>query len=208
MQVIKVMQVIIVDYNMGNVASVSKALTFLGVPNIISGVRQDIERATHLILPGVGAFGDGMKNLRAQGLIPILRKKVYEDKTPFLGICLGMQLLAQTGTEFGRHEGLGWVKGEVVKLRGDGDLRLPHIGWNNVVVRNQDALFQNIPDDNFYFVHSYHLVCTDSGVISAACSYGQTFAAALHQDNIFAVQFHPEKSQMAGLQVLRNFLGI
>ncbi|OGF14615.1 imidazole glycerol phosphate synthase, glutamine amidotransferase subunit [Candidatus Falkowbacteria bacterium RIFCSPLOWO2_02_FULL_45_15] len=200
------MRIVIIDYKMGNIASVSKAFASIGVPAVVSGEPKDIERATHLVLPGVGAFGDGMENLRKQGLIPLLRRKVLEDKTPFFGICLGMQLLAQTGTEFGEYEGLGWVRGSVIKLRGDKNLRLPHIGWNNISVNHQDVLFRNIVDDNFYFVHSYHIDCADAAVVSAMCTYGQTFAAALHQGNIFATQFHPEKSQAGGLRVLRNFL--
>lgn len=202
------MRVVIIDYKMGNVASVNKALASIGASVVVSGEPKDIERATHLVLPGVGAFGDGMRNLRRQGLIPLLRRKVLADKTPFLGICLGMQLLAEKGYEFGMHRGLGWIPGTAAKLKPAGGLRLPHIGWNDITVTKNSALWQKITDFNFYFVHSYHVKCIDAKIVMATCSHGETFAAALQQGNIFATQFHPEKSQASGLQLLKNFLAI
>lgn len=198
--------VVIIDYNMGNVASVLKAFQKIGAEAIISHQPAEIEKATYLVLPGVGAFGDGMKNLQQCGLVGLLGEKVLKDKTPFLGICLGMQLLADSGTEFGNHTGLGWVRGSVVKLKGDAALRLPHVGWNDVAVEHSSTLFAEVTDPNFYFVHSYHLECADADVTAATCTHGQPFTAALQQDNIMATQFHPEKSQTSGLQVLRNFL--
>lgn len=187
---------------MGNVASVAKALNKLGYKNKLSNKKTDIQKATHLILPGVGAFGDGIKNLIELGLVDILNKKIIEQKTPFLGICLGMQLLAERGLEFGTHKGLGWIKGDVVKLKAP---RLPHIGWNNIKILNKNIL-HDIPDNNFYFVHSYILKPKNKSIVSATCKYGMGFPAVMQQKNIFATQFHPEKSQLAGLKVLENFI--
>ncbi len=197
--------VVIIDYNMGNVASVEKAFKALDVAAVVSHNKSDIEEAQYLVLPGVGAFGDGIKNLQALDLVDILHKKVVEDGVPFLGICLGMQLIAEVGYEFGAHKGLGWVAGEVAKLESK-KLHLPHVGWNDVTVVKDDILFKDITDKNFYFVHSYFLNCVNASIVSATCEYGQRFAAAIRQDNIFATQFHPEKSQGSGLRLLQNFL--
>lgn len=198
-------RVVIIDYGMGNVASVQKAIRKLGVKTVLSNKPSDIKKATHLILPGVGAFGDGIKNLKKTGLIDLLTQKVVKYRTPFLGICLGMQLLAERGHEFGLHDGLGWIKGETVRLRGDG-LRLIHIGWNNIKILKNKKLLQNLPDNNFYFVHSYILKPEKKSIISATCRYGEEFAAAVEQENIFGTQFHPEKSQVSGIKLLENFL--
>lgn len=197
-------RVVVIDYGLGNVASVVKAFHAVGASAVLSSKKDDLEKASHIVLPGVGAFGNGMEKLMATGLIQKLTSLVNEKGIPFLGICLGMQLLADQGFEYGRHAGLGWIAGDVVKM--DGEARLPHVGWNDIAIVNEGMLFRNVPDMNFYFVHSYHLVCQDARVISATCEYGQTFVAALQKDNIFGAQFHPEKSQTAGLQVLRNFL--
>ncbi len=198
---------VIIDYGMGNVASVKKAFVKLGVKTIISNNKSDLSVATHLVLPGVGAFGDGMKNLLALNVMELLKKRVLEEKTPFLGICLGMQLLAEKGYEFGEHKGLGWIKGQVIKLQNvDQQWRLPHVGWNEVTPTLNNKLFKNIIDKNFYFVHSYHFDCSDKKVISSTCEYSQNFTASLEQDNIFGAQFHPEKSQLSGLQLLKNFI--
>ena len=190
---------------MGNIASVKKAFQKIGAEVIISNTQQDIEQASHIILPGVGAFGDGIKNLKQLNIIDLLYKKVIQDATPFLGLCLGMQLIATSGHEFGTHHGLGWIKGEVVKLAVDKKLRLPHIGWNDITIKKSN-LFDNILDKNFYFVHSFHLVPDQKDIITSTCNYGQAFVATIQQDNIFATQFHPEKSQTSGLQLLKNFL--
>lgn len=198
-------KVVIVDYGMGNVASVRKAFEKLGARAVVSHDTKELHSATHIVLPGVGAFGNGIKNLKQMGLIEPLKHQVLIDKIPFLGICLGMQLLAESGEEFGTNEGLGWVQGTVVKLQ-TGALRLPHIGWNDITVTHNDIIFTNIPDNNFYFVHSYCLQPCDPAIISSQCTYGEAFVASIHKDNIFATQFHPEKSQLAGLEVLKNFL--
>ena len=199
-------RVVIVDYKMGNVASVKKAFESLGADVIISLQKPEIETAEFLVLPGVGAFGDGMRNLAALGLVGMLNQKVITDKTPILGICLGMQLLAEKGFEFGEHEGLGFIKGQVIKLNEQVGVRLPHVGWNEITATGEDPLILGLPDNNFYFDHSFHFQPTDESVVIATCTYGQPFAAALHVDNIFATQFHPEKSQLSGLALLKNFL--
>lgn len=199
--------IVIIDYKMGNVSSVEKIFKAIYSDKVIvSNSHEDIAKAKFLVLPGVGAFGDGMNNLRSLGLIDVLNKKVLEEKVPFLGICLGMQLLAEIGNEFGRNQGLGWVQGEVIKLKVPNSLRLPHVGWNDINIQKDDILLQDLPDNNFYFVHSYHLTVADNSLVTSICDYGQNFIATIRKNNIFATQFHPEKSQVAGLKVLNNFL--
>lgn len=197
----------IIDYNMGNVGSVRNALVAIGAEVVLSSKREDIEKATHIILPGVGTFGDGMRRLADCGVIPILETEVLEKKKPFLGICLGMQIMAEFGEEGGRHEGLSWIKGQTRRLNFDEErLRLPHIGWDDVVSEDRSLLFQNVASSIFYFIHSYILVPEKKDVVTASCAYGEKFAASIQKGNIFGVQFHPEKSQKSGLAVLRNFL--
>ncbi len=198
----------IIDYNMGNVRSVAKAFKKLNADFIISNSPQDIKKATHLVLPGVGAFGDGMANLKKLKLIELLEEEALKKKKPFLGICIGMQLLASKGEEHGQHYGLGWIKGTVRRFVVDEKrYKVPHIGWNNITIRTQKPLFSDIPDaSDFYFVHSFHLVPEDQRVIAATCDYGETFVAAIKKDNIFGVQFHPEKSQTYGIKVIENFI--
>jgi len=199
--------IVIIDYGMGNVGSVKNALGALGHEAVISASPDDIRSASHLILPGVGAFPDGMKNLTDSGLVTVLSQEVVEKKKPILGVCLGMQLFAGQGEEGGMHTGLGWIPGVTRRFRVDGTrYKIPHVGWNDVSVRTQSRLFRGIARPIFYFVHSYHLVPEDSTIISGESEYGEYFAAAVEQDNIFGVQFHPEKSQYAGLKVLENFL--
>ncbi|OGC86108.1 imidazole glycerol phosphate synthase, glutamine amidotransferase subunit [Candidatus Adlerbacteria bacterium RIFCSPHIGHO2_02_FULL_54_18] len=197
----------VVDYGMGNVASVRNALALLGAEAIITARAEDFERATHIILPGVGAFPDGMRELWERGLIPVLRREVLENQKPFLGICLGMQLLAEAGEEGGDTKGLGFIAGKTRKLTVAG-LRLPHIGWDDVTSAPGARLFADIDSRDFYFVHSYVMEPADSAAIAATCTYGEAFAAAVQKDNIFGVQFHPEKSQKAGIAVLRNFINL
>lgn len=195
----------IIDYGMGNLCSVASSLKFLKADARITSSREDIEKASHIILPGVGAFGDGISNLRKKGIIPSLEKEVLERKKPFLGICLGLQMLAEKGNEGGFFDGLGWLPGSVKKMENNG-LKLPHMGWNDLDIVQKEPLFSGIQSDtNFYFVHSYHFDCPKENVI-AWCNYGQRFAAAIRKDNIFATQFHPEKSHTVGLVVLRNFI--
>lgn len=195
---------------MGNLRSVAKAFEAIGCKPLVSRLEADIKEADLLVLPGVGSFGDGMANLQNFGLIPILQKKALVEKTPFLGICLGMQLLAERGLEGGEHEGMGWIKGTVQKLEpADKALKIPHMGWNDVRVTKESPLFAGLGTSPcFYFVHSYHVVCDNPDVPVAACDYGGPFTAALQRGNIFGTQFHPEKSQKPGLQLLRNFVGL
>lgn len=197
---------VIVDYGMGNLKSVLNALRFLGCNALISNKAEDIERANAVILPGVGAFREAMDNLKQLGLVDALNKQILENKKPFLGICLGMQLIAKDSEEKGYYKGLGWIDGNVRRIAVRGGQRLPHIGWNNITILKENPLFTGISSDfNFYFVHSYHLQCNES-CVSAECNYGIDVAAALQKKNIFAVQFHPEKSQSNGLRLLRNFI--
>lgn len=197
------MSAVIIDYGMGNVASVQKALKFLNVECTISNDPVVIQQATSLILPGVGAFTQGMHNLHESGLIPILQEEVMERKKPFLGICLGMQLLASVGHESGECAGLGWVKGTVRKMESP-SLRIPHIGWNTITLEKPSEIIVQDQVD-CYFTHSFHFEVEDRSVLLATVDYGSTYVAAIEQDTIFAAQFHPEKSQQIGLTMLANF---
>ncbi|MEK7247582.1 MAG: imidazole glycerol phosphate synthase subunit HisH [Chloroflexota bacterium] len=202
------LKIVIIDYKMGNLNSVKNALGFLGYRAEISDRREDVISADALVLPGVGAFGVAMRNLQLQGLIEPLGRKVQEEKTPFLGICLGMQLIAERSEEKGMHEGLGWIPGHVRRIKEDASIRVPHIGWNNTGILTKTPLFENIEDNpEFYYVHSYHFDC-DAEFVAACCLYGSPLVAAVQRGNIHAVQFHPEKSQHNGLRVLRNFMNL
>ncbi|MBN1211066.1 MAG: imidazole glycerol phosphate synthase subunit HisH [candidate division Zixibacteria bacterium] len=198
----------IVDYHSGNLGSILNMLKKLGVPAKISSRPEDIKNADKLILPGVGAFDTGMANIQKLGLFDILNEKVLEDKTPLLGICLGMQLLAERSDE-GDLPGLGWLKGDIVRFKFNGpsgELKVPHMGWNSVSVINDNSLFKDIDEPRFYFVHSYHFRCEDSRDVLATTDYGYEFPASVHRDNIWGTQFHPEKSHRFGLQLLKNFV--
>lgn len=197
------MSAVIVDYGMGNVASVQKALHFLNIASVISKDEADLHQANYIILPGVGSFKQGMENLRNSGLTDLLHQEVILNKKPFLGICLGMQLLAKTGTEPEICAGLGWIDGEVIKMQ-ESDKRIPHLGWNNIETKGEG--FWNESDSkDFYFIHSYHFSPADKEHIAATVNYGSDYVAAVQRDNIFATQFHPEKSQQAGLALLKRF---
>jgi len=199
--------ILIIDYGLGNLHSVAGAVKKLGHEPVISNDERELRRADKLILPGVGAFGDGMKNIKNLGLDKILRELVLDEKKPILGICLGSQLMANESFEFGHHEGLGWIDASVKKLEVEKGLRVPHVGWNHLCWRQDNLLFDDIPPTAlFYFVHSFHVQCRDEQAVIAKCNYGNDFAAAINKDNIFATQFHPEKSQQFGLKLLENFL--
>jgi imidazole glycerol-phosphate synthase subunit HisH len=197
----------IIDYGLGNLRSVLGAVEKLGFAGEISSDPATLARCDKLILPGVGAFGDGMKNLNARKLIDPLTSMIRKDRKPIFGICLGFQLLSQGSEEFGDHAGLGWIKGRVRKIRPDDPaLRVPHVGWNDFEQTRDCILFDDIPDRAlFYFVHSYHLE-TDADTSVGTCTYGAPMTAAVQQGNVFGTQFHPEKSQRHGLKVLQNFL--
>ncbi len=200
----------IIDYGMGNLVSVAGAVEFLGHTPVITHDRAELNRVHYLILPGVGAFPDAMRNLRERGLVEVLEALVRRRGTPLLGICLGAQLLARESEEFGRHSGLGWLAASVSRLRSaDTAIRVPHVGWNGIVKRRDGTLLCGIPDDAlFYYVHSYCIGEAPDEVVLGECEYGIRFAAALECGNVFATQFHPEKSQQHGLAVLRNFLAV
>lgn len=200
--------VAIINYDMGNLDSVASAVEACGGTPIVTRQASDIEVATHIILPGVGSFPEGMRKIQTFSLLEILREQVIEYNIPFLGICLGMQLLATRGFEGGETEGFDWIDGEVIRLTPPTpDIRIPHIGWNEVAFSRDSQLFKGIPPNkDFYFVHSYHLVCRDSENVLATTPYCGGFVSAIGKDNIFGVQFHPEKSQQLGHQVIKNFL--
>lgn len=200
----------IIDYGLGNLRSVAGAVERLDESPVISADPQTLAECSKLILPGVGAFGDGMRNLRERGLVETLDKLVIGGGRPIIGICLGAQLLARRSEEFGEHEGLGWLDADVVRLKPeDPDLRVPHVGWDDLEIVKPSPLFEGLGDEPlFYYVHSYCIIANDPGIVIGDCTYGQRFASALNRDNVFAVQFHPEKSQQDGLTVLGNFLGL
>jgi glutamine amidotransferase len=202
------MDVAIIDYSMGNLRSVANAFEALGCRTEIVVDPAKLIDADRIILPGVGAFGDAMSNLRRGGWIPRLNEEVRQKRKPFLGICLGMQLLATTGLEHGEHEGLGWIPGVSRRIESEnGSVRVPHIGWNDVKFCKKEGLFASLQDEQtFYFVHSYILAPENPAVVSGVCSYGLEFPAGVESGNIFATQFHPEKSHRAGLAVLKNFV--
>lgn len=201
------MTIAIVDYGMGNLRSVQKGFEHAGVPDVV--VTPDaavVAAADGIVLPGVGAFRDAAAHLRSAGLREVILGRIAEG-VPFLGICLGMQLLADVGLEDGEWEGLGVLGGTCERL--PGGVKVPHIGWNTVAYPRENELFVGIPEDTaFYFVHSYHLRPADSDCVIGVASYGVEFAAAVARGNVYAVQFHPEKSSSAGLALLGNFGGI
>jgi imidazole glycerol-phosphate synthase subunit HisH len=198
----------IVNYHLGNLKSVFSAVKFLGGEPLIMDSPEDLAHVEKIILPGVGAFEDGISNLKNLGWIDVLSFEVLERKKFFLGICLGMQLLATHGNENGKFQGLNWIEGEVVKLdTHDRSLKIPHIGWNNITPVQSRILFRNCQENpDFYFVHSYIFIPKQSEIASSYCEYGTKFVSSIEKRNIFATQFHPEKSQKNGLQVLKNFI--
>ncbi len=198
----------VVDYGSGNIHSISSAFYMLGADVVVTNKPEDLQAATHIVLPGVGAFGVCMENLKASGVIESLTEEVFEKGKPFYGICVGMQVLAREGHEFGIHEGLGWVDGIVKKFDVDeSEYKIPHVGWNDILVTRETPLIKDLgKDKTFYFTHSYHFITDDEDLIVANCEYGETFPTAIQKDNIFATQFHPEKSQENGLNLLENFL--
>ena len=198
----------IIDYDAGNIKSVEKAVRYLGKEAVVTSDQNVILSADRVILPGVGAFGDAMKRLHALGLVETIRQ-VTEQQTPFLGICLGLQLLFEKSEESAGVPGLGLLRGQICRLPDVPGLKVPHIGWNSLKFPNPGRLFRSIPEDSFvYFVHSYYLKAQDEAVITATAEYGALIHASVERGNLFACQFHPEKSSETGLTILENFLSI
>ena len=193
----------IIDYNAGNIKSVSNALLKVGALIKVTNSHKIIRNASAIILPGVGAFGDAMNNLEIFNLNDLIKREIR--RKPFLGICLGLQLLFEYSTEKEHNEGLGIFRGFVDKI--PGGVKVPHIGWNQInILKKNSKIFKNIENnENFYFVHSYHVVCEDESYISSTTDYGIKLTASIERDNIFALQFHPEKSSQKGITVLENF---
>lgn len=195
----------ILDYGAGNLKSVEKAFDLLGYETVITRNREEILNADKVILPGVGAFGDAMASIRKYKLDEVI-DEVVENNTPFMGICLGLQLLFESSDEALGVEGLGILKGKIVKIPKCGDMKIPHMGWNSLNLQNNGRLFKNIkPDSYVYFVHSYYLQAEDENIVKATTEYGTTIHASVESGNVFACQFHPEKSSSVGLQMLKNF---
>lgn len=197
----------IIDYGAGNLQSVKKALDYLGEPNLITAKSSEIEAADALILPGVGSFGDAMQSLSDSGLLETVRAAALSD-TPFLGICLGLQLLFPESEESKGIKGLGVLPGKIIKFPGDMGLKIPQIGWNSINIREGCKLYAGVPQNAYvYFVHSYYLQAADPEVVAATAEYGVTFHASVADEahRLYATQFHPEKSGAVGLRILRNF---
>ena len=198
----------IIDYDAGNIKSVEKALKTIGEQVVVTRDVDTILNADKVILPGIGAFGDAMGKLHDYGLVEVIHK-VVEKKTPFLGICLGLQLLFESSEETPGVEGLGILKGKIVKIPENGELKIPHMGWNSLHFQNHGRLFANLPQDSYvYFVHSYYLQAEDKSIVKATTEYSTCIHASVEKDNVFACQFHPEKSSDVGLTILKNFCAL
>jgi glutamine amidotransferase len=198
----------VVDYGMGNLRSVLNALEHVGAEATLATAADQVAAAEKVVLPGVGAFGDGMRNLAQRGLATAVQAFATAGR-PLLGICLGMQLLASRGTEFGDHEGLGLIPGTVDPLDTDQSLRVPHVGWNAVTPLSASRLLVGLPSEPiFYFAHSYHLIPENPSTVTGTTDYGKPLTASIERGYLFGVQFHPEKSQRDGLKLLENFVGL
>ena len=198
----------IIDYDAGNMRSVEKALQALGEETVITRDRDEILSADRVILPGVGAFGDAMEKLHQYGLVEIIRQ-VVQNGTPFLGICLGLQLLFEESEESQGVPGLGILKGKIRRIPNTPGLKIPHMGWNSLILRPGTRLFSGLGEDPYvYFVHSYYLEAADPEIVAASADYGVVIHAAVESGNVFACQFHPEKSSDTGLQILKNFISL
>ncbi|OGC08494.1 imidazole glycerol phosphate synthase, glutamine amidotransferase subunit [candidate division WOR-1 bacterium RIFOXYA2_FULL_36_21] len=201
--------IVIIDYGMGNLGSILNMLKKIGVEAQISSDLSVIAKASKFIFPGVGSFDNGMRKIKQLGLIEILEEKVLKEKSPILGICLGMQLFTKKSEE-GELPGLGWIDAETVRFNlkdHDQNLKIPHMGWNQIVPQKKSLLFSEMfSDPKFYFVHSYHLICNDISAELTKTFYGYDFVSSVQKENIYGVQFHPEKSHKFGMKLLRNFV--
>ncbi len=199
-------RIVIVDYGMGNLRNVQKGFERVGVEAALTRSKREIQRASAIVLPGVGAFKDCMDNLEKRGLVDLLRQSIEGGK-PYLGICLGLQVLFSESEEFGLHRGLDVVKGKVVKFNPDPEHKVPHMGWNTVQVVKEVPLLQGIQSGEFfYFVHSYYVVPEGKACVATVTEYGEPFVSSISEGNVFATQFHPEKSHEMGLKILENFV--
>ncbi len=198
----------IIDYDAGNIKSVEKALQYLGADTILTRDKNEILNADKVILPGVGSFGDAMNRLRKYELEPVIRE-VVDKGTPFLGICLGLQLLFESSEETPGVEGLSILKGKIIRIPEGEYLKIPHMGWNSLHLVNEGRLFAGIDEGSYvYFVHSYYLKAEDDSIVKATTQYNTCIHASVEKDNVFACQFHPEKSSKVGLKMLENFLAV
>ena len=198
----------LIDYDAGNIKSVEKAFQSLGKEVVLTRDPEVLKRADHVVLPGVGSFGDAMENLHHFGLVPVIHQ-VVQEQTPFLGICLGLQLMFESSDEGPGVKGLGLLPGKILRIPKSGDLKIPHMGWNNIKIKKDSRLFKGLPENPYvYFVHSYYLQADDEDIVAATTEYGVKIHAAVEKDNIFACQFHPEKSSTVGLQILKNFVSL
>lgn len=198
--------IIIIDYKIGNIGSIFNMFKRIGAEAKISSDLAEIEKADGLVLSGVGSFDQGIKNFRNAEFIRVVEHKVLKDKTPILGICLGMQLFAEKSEE-GISAGLSWIGGEVKKIKGSA-FRVPHMGWNTIDIKKKDAIFYGLEQSRFYFAHSYHFICKDKENELADTNYGCDFTSVVRKENIIGVQFHPEKSHKFGMKFLENFAKI
>ena len=195
----------IIDYDAGNIRSVEKALSYLGEKTVVSRNPETLKNADKVILPGVGSFGQAMENLHRYELVPVIQDMIKEGK-PFLGICLGLQLLFESSEESPGVEGLGILKGKILKIPPSPGLKIPHMGWNSLQLQNNGRLYRNIPQDTYvYFVNSYYLQAREPEIVKAVTEYSTEIHASVEKDNVFACQFHPEKSGKYGLEILKNF---
>ena len=199
-------KIVIVDYGMGNLRNVQKAFEKIGFEARLTRNKNEIGRASAIVLPGVGAFKDCMENLEKYGLVEILLRSIEKGK-PYLGICLGLQVLFSESEEFGSHKGLDLIKGKVVRFEPDSEHKVPHMGWNTIEKEKEGPMLQGIESgDFFYFVHSYYVIPDKTEWISSFTTYGKPFVSSIWKENLFATQFHPEKSQHKGLRILENFI--
>ncbi len=199
-------KIVIIDYGMGNLRNVQKGFEKIGFEAKLTRSKKEIEKASAIVLPGVGAFKDCMENLEKYGLIEPLLRSIQKGK-PYLGICLGLQILYSESEEFGSHKGLDLVKGKVVKFKADPEHKVPHMGWNTIEKEKEVPMLQGLESgDFFYFVHSYYVIPEEAKWISTFTTYGKPFVSSIWRENLFATQFHPEKSQQKGLKILENFV--
>jgi glutamine amidotransferase len=197
--------IVILDYGVGNLKSIHNMFKKVGVNSTITSKNKEIQKASKYILSGVGSFDCGINSLKMASFFETLEKEVLENKKPILGICLGMQLLSNDSQE-GKKKGLGWINASTIKFNlVNQNLTVPHMGWNKINPINTDNIFKNLNENKFYFVHSYHVVCHDEKNVLATSNYGELFTSAIHKENIYGVQFHPEKSHQFGMQLFKNF---